>query len=100
MVALFLRAVQPIMGTGHLIVWFSQHTLVGLDIFLVAMPLAALVVGSTVVLRSWRSDAALRGNALQICARVRANVAWVLIAMSTLMAGAILAIVAVHLITE
>ena len=100
MAALFLRAVQPIMGTGHLIVWFSQHVLVGLDIFLVAMPLAALIVGSTVVLRSWRSDAALRGDALQIRALVRANVAWVLIAISTLMAGGILAIVAMHLITE
>lgn len=98
--ALFLRAVQPIMGTGNLVDWFSHHVLVGLDVFLIAMPLAAFLVGSAMLLRSWRSDAALRRDALEICAMVRANVASLLIAISTLMAGGILAIVALHMITE
>jgi hypothetical protein len=98
--ALFLRAVQPIIGTGHLIDWFSHRTLVGLDVFLVAMPLAAFIVGCAMVMRSWRGDAALRRDASEVWAIARANMATLLIAISTLMAGGILAIVALHLITE
>ena len=100
MSALFLRAVQPSMGTGHLVDWFSHHVLVGLDVFLIAMPLAAFIVGTAIVMRSWRSDAALRRDALEIYAIVRTNVASLLIAISTLTAGGILMIVAVHMITE
>jgi hypothetical protein len=98
--ALFLRDVQPIMGTGHLVDWFSHHVRVGLDIFLIAMPLAAFIVGAPMLLRSWHSDAALRRDALEVCAIVRANAATLLIALSTLIAGGILTIVAMHMITE
>ena len=100
MVALFLRAVQPIMGTGHLVNWFSGHALVGLGVFLFAMPFTACVVGLTVILSRWRRDAALRRDALEVCAIVRANLAYLLIAISTLLAGGILIIVAMHMITE
>lgn len=100
MVALFLRAVQPIMGTGHLINWFSRHGLVGLRVFLFGMPLTAGIVGLAVILRSWRRDAALRRDALELCAILRANLAYLLIAISTLMAGGILTMVALHMITE
>ena len=100
MAALFLRAVQPVLGTEHLVDWFSQHAFVGLDVFLIVMPLAALIAGSAMGLRSWRRDAALRRDALKACAMVRANLASLLIASSTLMAGAILMLVAMHLITE
>ena len=100
MAALFLRAVQPIMGTGHLIDWFSRHGFVGLRVFLFGMPLTAGIVGLAVILRGWRRDAALRRDTLEVCAILRANLAYLLIAMSTLMAGGILAIVALHMITE
>ena len=64
------------------------------------MPLAAFVVGCATVLRSWRSDAELRRAALEMFATARAHVASLLIAGATLMAGGILALVAMHLITE
>ncbi|HEY0802424.1 MAG TPA: hypothetical protein VGD54_16410 [Steroidobacteraceae bacterium] len=98
--ALFLRAVQPIMGTGRLVDWFSHHVLFGLYVFLVAMPLAAFIVGSATVVRSWRRDAAFRRDAVEVCAIVRANGAFLLIGISTLMAAGILTIVAMHMITE
>jgi hypothetical protein len=98
--ALFLRAVQPIIGTGRVVNWFSHHVLIGLDIFLIAMPLTAFFVGAGMLLRSWRSNAALRQDALAIYAIVRSNVPYLLIAIATLMAGCILAIVALHMITE
>jgi hypothetical protein len=38
MIALFLQEVQPMMQTEHLVNWFSQRTVLGLYIFLIAMP--------------------------------------------------------------
>ena len=64
------------------------------------MPLAAFVVGCVSVFRSWRSDAELRRIALEILTAVRAHVASILIAGAILMAGGILVIVAMHMITE
>jgi hypothetical protein len=100
MVALFLREVQPLAQTGRLVEWFSHHVVLGLYVFLIAMPLAALVVGCAIVLRSWRGDAEFRRATLEIITTVRAHVASILIAGVTLMAGGILALVAMHMITE
>jgi len=98
--ALFLREVQPLAQTGRLVDWFSHHMVLGLYIFLIGMPLAAFVVGCATVLRSWRRDAELRLAALRTLAVVRPHLALLLIAGATLIAGGILAIVALHMITE
>ena len=100
MIALFLREVQPLAQTGLLVEWFSHHVVLGLDVFLIAMPLTAFIVGSTIVLRNWRSDVEFRRATLEIFSTVRAHVASILIAGATLMAGGILVIVAMHMITE
>jgi hypothetical protein len=100
MIALFLREVQPLAQTGRVVEWFSHHVVLGLYVALIAMPLAAFVVGCAIVLRSWRSDAEFRRATLEIVTTVRAHVASLLIAGATLMAGGILAIVAMHMITE
>jgi NhaP-type Na+/H+ or K+/H+ antiporter len=100
MIALFLREVQPLAQTGRLVEWFSHHVVLGLYVALIAMPLAAFVGGGAMVLRSWRSDAEFRRATLEIVTTVRAHVASLLIAGATLMAGGILAIVAMHMITE
>ena len=100
MAALFLREVQPLAQTGRVVEWFSHHVVLGLYVALIAMPLAAFVVGLVTVLRSWRSDAEFRQATLEIVTTVRAHVASLLIAGTTLMAGVILALVAMHMITE
>ena len=100
MAALFLREVQPLVQTGRLVDWFSHHVILGLYVFLIAMPLAALVVGCAIVLLSWRSDMELRRDTLAILATARARWAALVVSAATLMAGGILAIVAMHLITE
>jgi hypothetical protein len=100
MIALFLREVQPLAQTGRLVAWFSHHVVLGLYVFLIAMPLAAFVVGCATVLRSWRSDAEFRRATRETFTTVRAHVATLVIAGATLMAGGILAIVAMHMITE
>jgi hypothetical protein len=100
MAALFLREVQPLAQTGLLVDWFSHHVVLGLYIFLIAMPLAAFIVGCVIVLRSWHSDTEFRRATLEIFSIVRAHATPILIAAATLMAGGILVIVAMHMITE
>ena len=105
MTALFVRNLQPAQyepahTAGRLVEWFSARPLLGLDVLLITLPFAALVIGVATVLSSWRSDAELRQAALETLAAVRAHPATLLIAGATLMAGGILAIVALHSITE
>jgi hypothetical protein len=100
MTALFLREVQPLAQTGRLVEWFSHHVILGLYVFLIAMPLAAFVGGCAIVLRSWHSDAEFRRVALAILTTARPHLAALLVAGATLMAGGILAIVAMHMITD
>ena len=100
MTALFLREVQPLAQTGRLVEWFSHHVILGLSVFLIAMPLAAFVGGCAIVLRNWHSDAEFRRAALAILTTARAHLATLLVAGATLMAGGILALVAMHMITD
>jgi quinol-cytochrome oxidoreductase complex cytochrome b subunit len=105
MTALFMRNLQPApyepAETGRrLVEWFSARPLLGLDVFLIALPFAAFVIGGATVLRSWRSDAELRRTARATFGAVRSYLATLLIAGATLAAGCILAIVALHVITD
>jgi len=105
MTALFVRNFQPppyepAQSARLVVQWFSTRPHLGLHVFLAAMPFAAFVIGCVTVLRTWRSDANLRLAALQTLAAVRSQGAAVLIAVSTLLAGGILAIVALHMIAD
>ena len=105
MTALFVRNLQPEQyepahTARRLVDWFSARPHLGLDVFLIALPFAAFFIGCATVLRSWRSDAKLRQAAFETLAAVRAHLATLLISAATLMAGGILAIVALHMITD
>lgn len=105
MAALFLRNLQPepyepAQSARRLVDWFSARPFLCLDIFLIAFPLVAFAIGCASVLRSWRHDAELRRAALEIWSVIRGQCAALLIAAATLIAGSILAIVAVHMIAD
>jgi cytochrome b561 len=105
MAALIVRSLQPTQyepahTAQRLVDWYSARLILGLYVFLIALPLAALVIGCATVLRSWRSDAEFRRATLETLAAVRTHVATLLISGATLVAGGILVIVAVHMITE
>lgn len=105
MAALFVRNIQPApyqpaQAARSLVEWFAARPFLGLDIFLVALPFAAIVIGCATLLRHWRGDAALRRAARKTLAAVRAHLAALLIAGATLTAGVILAVVALHMITD
>ena len=105
MTALVVRSLQPRQfepahSAQRLVDWFSVRPHVGLDLFLIALPLAAFVIGCSTLVRGWTRDAAMRRAALETVAAIRAHMATLLIAGATLVAGGILAIVAVHMITD
>jgi hypothetical protein len=105
MTALFVRNLQPAPyepaeTARRLVDWFSARPRLGLDVFLIAQPFAALVIGFVTLWRSWRRNAEIRQAAVDMLGTVRAHVATLLIAAATLAAGGILFIVAVHVITD
>jgi hypothetical protein len=105
MTALFARNVQPQQyepaHTAQRIVnWYAARTHVGLWLLLIAFPLAVLVTGSIALVRNWRNDPALREAARSAIAALRGHLAAFFVAAATLTAGGILAIVALHLLTD
>lgn len=105
MAALFVRNIQPTQyepaHTAQLIVdWYAARTHVGLWLFLVALPLAVLIIGAPTLLRAWRRDSDLRESTLRVLALIRAHAATLLIACTTATAFGILAIVALHVMTD
>jgi hypothetical protein len=105
MTALFMRNVQPQQyepaRTAQMIVdWYAARPHLGLWVLLMALPFVVLGSGSYALWRNWSSDAELRHAAVQVAAVIRAHLATLLIAASTLLAGGILAIVALHVLTD
>jgi hypothetical protein len=105
MLALFLRNVQPepyqpAQAARHLVDWFAARQVVGLQLFLISFPFVALLLGAATLLRIWRQDPNLRRLASTTLATLRSYASFLLIAASTLVAFAILSIVALHLITD
>jgi hypothetical protein len=105
MAALFVRNLQPApyepaQSARNLVEWFSARPLLGLDIFLIALPFTAFFLGGTTALRHWSKEVNFRRAVLEALTIVRTHLAALLIIGATLSAGGILAIVALHMITE
>jgi len=105
MAALFVRNIQPLQyepaHTAEQIVnWYAARLHIGLWGFLMGMPLIVLVTGCGIVFHKWRSEPDLRQAAGQCFAILIAHLETVLIALATLVAGGVLAIVALHLVAD
>lgn len=105
MTALFARNVQPQQfepaHTAQLIVdWYASSTRIGLWLLLIALPLSVLIIGAATLTSDWRRDASLRDATFKTLALIRAHAATLLIACAVTTAFAILAIVALHVITD
>lgn len=104
MSALFARSIQPVQfepaHTAQRIVdWYAASPHVGLWLLLIAFPLLVLAIGSASLARQWLRDPGLRDAASRTLALIRSYAAALLIAGATCVAGVILAIVALHLVT-
>jgi cytochrome b561 len=105
MTSLFVRELQPIQyepaHTAQRIVdWYAARVHLGLWVLLIALPLTVTATGCAMLLRAWRENAELRQTARQTIAAIRAHPATLFVAAATLAAGGILAIVALHMLTD
>jgi hypothetical protein len=65
-----------------------------------AFPFLAVLIGFSTVIRAWRNDAELRRATCMVVQAARTQIPILAITAATLTAGGILAIVALHMITE
>jgi hypothetical protein len=105
MTALFVRNIQPQQyepahTAQQIVMWYAARPHVGLWILLIALPFAALIVGSTTLVRTWHADPALRRASEQVIVAIRSYFVPAIVAMATLAAGGILMVVAVHVLTD
>lgn len=105
MLALFVRNLQPLQyepaRTAQRIVdWYAVRPRIGLWGLLIALPLAVLLTGCSTLLRNWSREPQLRQATGQTLAAIRPHLAMLLIAGATLTAGGILAMVALHVLTD
>lgn len=99
--ALVVRELQPLQNepahtAQQLVMWYAARMWT-LWVLLIALPFAVLVTGCVTLARNWRDDMKLPQAAQQTLAAIRADPAILLVAATTLTAGAILAIVALHM---
>ena len=102
MFALLVRLWLPLQtGMGipaqQMIMWYSGR-LWTLWLLLVTLPLIALISGWVGLVRSWTGDIELRQAARHPLVAIRTHGPVVFVALETLIAGMILAIVAVHVL--
>jgi hypothetical protein len=105
MMALFVRNLQPLQyepahSARHIVNWFAARPRVGLWGLLIALPLAVLVTGCATLLHRWRHEIELRRAAHDTFAALRPHLATLLVAGATSVAGGVLAMVALHVLTD
>ena len=105
MTALVIRSLQPLQyepaHTAQKIVdWYAARPHLGLWVLMILLPLTVLVSGAMTLLRSWRADADLRDAAFRFVGAIRAHLAMFSITLATVVSAAILAIVALHMLSS
>ena len=105
MTALFVRDLQPQQfepahTAQRIVAWYAARTRLGLWLFLIAFPLAVLVIGCVSLIRSWHADPALRTAVVECAGAIRRHLAVLVVALATVTSAVILSIVALHLITD
>lgn len=105
MTALFVRNLQPLQyepahTAQRIVTWYAARPHIGLWLLLIALPLAVLLTGCGTLLRRWRDEVELREAARHTLAALGPHLATLLVAGATFAAGGILAIVALHVLTD
>ncbi len=103
--AIFVRQMQPQQyqpahAAEQIVEWYAARPHVGLWILLILMPFTVLVSGFTALAAGWRRDAALRQAAKDTWSAMRSHAATLFVAIATVAAGGILAVVALHVLTD
>jgi hypothetical protein len=99
--ALVMRELQALQNetapiAQRVVMWYSGRVWT-LWVLLIALPIAVLVTGCVTLARNWSDDMKRPQTTKQMLAAIRADRAMLFVAATTLTAGAILAIVALHM---
>lgn len=105
MAALFVRNLQPLQyepahTAQQIVTWYAVRPRIGLWGLLIALPVAVLVTGCATLVRRWTNEMELRQAARDIRGTLSAHLTTLLVAGATVTSGSVLAIVALHLLTE
>ncbi len=105
MTALFVRNLQPLQyqparAAQSIVAWYAARPHIGLWVLLIALPLAVLITGLTALYRAWRKEPDLRDAARRTAIELKRHWATLVTAAATCAAGLILAIVALHVLTD
>jgi len=105
MTALFVRNLQPPQyepahAAQQIVTWYAARPRIGLWVLLIALPLAVLVIGCGTLLRRWSDEIELRQAVRHTLAAANAHFPTLLVAGATLASGGVLAIIALHLMTD
>jgi hypothetical protein len=102
--ALVVRNLQPLQNepaqtAQRIVMWYAvrQWTL---WVLLIALPFAVLVTGCITLARHWSENVQLSQAAQQTLAAIHTHRALLLVAATTLTAGAVLAIVVIHMLAN
>ena len=92
---------EPARTSWIIFEWTAAHvSRLGAALLFLGMPGIVAVVGCAALLRIWRTDQALRQDAIAALATFRRRLAVIFLTAATLLAGAVLTFVVVHIITD
>jgi hypothetical protein len=102
--AVFARTVQPLRHepadiAQHIVTWYSVRHWT-LWVLLITLPLAALLMGSVMLLRHTNRAPGSLQTVAGLPAAIRSNLATLSVAAMTLAAGLILTVVALHMLAN
>lgn len=102
--ALVVRQLSPLQQepayTAHRIIMWYAGRIWTLWVLLITLPLAVLVTGFLTLLRNWSDDAELPQAEQLTLAAIRTDRTMKLVAATTLTAGVVLVIVALHMLAN
>jgi hypothetical protein len=90
---------EPARTAQQIVMWYAGRMWT-LWALLIALPLGVLVTGCIMFARSWSKDVRLGQAAQQMLAAIHASRAMLVVVVMTLMAGAILTIVVLHMLAN
>jgi hypothetical protein len=91
----FLPSNDPANGAQSIVMWYAGRRWT-LWVLLIGLPLSALLLGATVVWRTWANDDSLRTDAQQVLLAFRVHFAVIVNGIATLSAAVELFLVALH----
>lgn len=95
------RQHEPARTSQVIIAWASAHiSQFGALLLLIGLPMVVVVLGWRVLVRTWRGDEVLRRDAIAALSILRRQLIICLLTTATRLAGGILMIAAIHVITD